>query len=225
MDNSRFGWVRRKLPHVAAAVVTLAAGFALGDRFGEAEIPPAAFHDMRVTLPEEYCRLVAPWSAEVEALARRLGSLEAAYLFVRDTIDFDPSRAAGLPADILREGRADVSARRRCWPASTGRSGFPPTAFGSSPDRCCSKAPPSSMLGSTWNTGRFACSRMRRISSESTTSCSFRTRPSWTPSSTANCTVQRPELARSRNSNCLRGRHHKPGSAGRAYDDPATEAC
>jgi len=97
---------RRWLPHAAAAAATLAVGFALGDRFGEAEPQPPTFHDMRVNHPEDYTSLVTPAAPEIDALARRLGTLEAAYLFVRDGIVFDPSRAAGTPAEILRDGRA-----------------------------------------------------------------------------------------------------------------------
>lgn len=98
--------MRRWLPHAVAALLTLAAGFALGDRFGDPVPPVASFHDMRVNHPESYQSLVAPAAPEIEALARRLGTLEAAYLFVRDEIGFDPSRAAGDPTDTLRQGRA-----------------------------------------------------------------------------------------------------------------------
>ena len=50
--------------------------------------------------------LIAPEAPEVVELARQLGSLEAAYGFVRDRITFDPSAPAGAPAQTLREGRA-----------------------------------------------------------------------------------------------------------------------
>lgn len=97
---------RRWLPHAAAAAATLAFGIALGVRFGEAESPPAAFHDMRVNHPREYSALVTPEAPEVKELARQLGSLEAAYVFVRDSIVFEPMRAAGAPAETLRTRRA-----------------------------------------------------------------------------------------------------------------------
>jgi hypothetical protein len=101
--------VRRWLPHAAAAALTLAAGFALGDRFGRLRADAsrrASFHDIRVLPPEQFRSLVTPAAPEVTALARRLGTLEAAYLFVRDGIAFDPSSAADVPVGTLRAGRA-----------------------------------------------------------------------------------------------------------------------
>ena len=97
---------RRWWPNAVVAAAMLAVGFLLGDRIGEAEPQPPSFHDMRVSQPEEYLALVDPSSPEVTDLARRLGTLEGCYLFVRDRVVFDPSRAAGTPAQILREGRA-----------------------------------------------------------------------------------------------------------------------
>lgn len=98
--------VRRWWLHAAAAIGTLVVGFALGDRLGEAEPQPVSFHDIRVNRPEEYQSLVDPGDPEVIALARRLGSLEGAYLFVRDQIGFDPAQPAAPPGEILVAGRA-----------------------------------------------------------------------------------------------------------------------
>jgi hypothetical protein len=98
--------VRRWLPHALAAAATLAVGVAIGDRLGEADAPPAEFHSMRVNLPSEYSALVTPEDPAVVALASRLGSLEAAYRYVRDEIAFVPMRAASQPAVILGERRA-----------------------------------------------------------------------------------------------------------------------
>jgi transglutaminase-like putative cysteine protease len=97
---------RRWWPQAAAAVVTLALGFVLGDRNGDAESARTSFHDTRVIHPEDLKTLVAPAAPPVVALARQLGSLESAYAFVRDRIVFDPSAAADTPEQILREGRA-----------------------------------------------------------------------------------------------------------------------
>ena len=79
-------------------MLTLAFGVFLGDQLGDAEPVPPSFHDTRVIHPEEFRSLVAPESPEVVALARQLGSLEAAYVFVRDRIAFDPSTPASAPA-------------------------------------------------------------------------------------------------------------------------------
>jgi hypothetical protein len=103
-------WVqtlKRLLPHAAAAAATLAVGVAIGGgHLSEAEPPPATFHDMRVNHPRDYSGLVAPEDPAVTDLARRLGSLESAYRFVRDRIAFEPMRASGSPAETLQAGRA-----------------------------------------------------------------------------------------------------------------------
>jgi hypothetical protein len=97
----RRGWL-----HAVAAIVTFAAGLALGDRRSEADLPPASFHDMRVIQPGHFQTLVAPEVPAVAALAARLGSLEDAYLFVRDRIAFEPSFPVAAPDQILIDGRA-----------------------------------------------------------------------------------------------------------------------
>ncbi len=97
---------RRWWPQALAAAVTLAAGFMLGDLSSDAKPVSTEYHDIRVLHPEEFQSLVAPEAPEVVALARRLGSLEAAYGFVRDRIAFEPSAPAGEPAQTLRDGRA-----------------------------------------------------------------------------------------------------------------------
>lgn len=98
--------MRRGWPQAGAAVTLLACGFVLGDRNGDAESVNPSFHDIRVIHPEDFQSLVAPEAPEVVALASRLGSLERAYVFVRDRIAFDPSAAASAPAQTLRAGRA-----------------------------------------------------------------------------------------------------------------------
>jgi hypothetical protein len=97
---------RRWWPHATAAVATLAVGFIIGDRIGDAEPVRTTYHDTRVIHPEDLRVLIAPEAPDVVALARQLGSLEAAYGFVRDRIAFEPSAPAGAPAQTLREGRA-----------------------------------------------------------------------------------------------------------------------
>jgi hypothetical protein len=97
---------RRWWLHLGAAAATLAVGFVLGDRRGDADQPPPGFHDTRVIHPEDFQLLITPEAPEVVALARRLGSLEAAYGFVRDGIVFDPSVPAAEPRVVLRDGRA-----------------------------------------------------------------------------------------------------------------------
>ena len=93
-------------PHAMAAVATLAIGFVLGDRMGDAEPLRPTYHDTRVVHPEDFTSLIVPEAPAVVALAHRLGSLEAAYAFVRDRIAFEPSAPAGSPEQTLREERA-----------------------------------------------------------------------------------------------------------------------
>ena len=97
---------RRWWPQAVAALAVLAAGFILGDQSGEADPVNTSFHDIRVIHPEDFRTLIVPEAPELVELARQLGSLEAAYEFVRDRIAFEPSAAAGAPAQTLREGRA-----------------------------------------------------------------------------------------------------------------------
>jgi hypothetical protein len=101
-----FMGVGRRWLHALAAALTLAVGFFLGDRSSDAESPRPTFHDTRVIHPDDFRSLITPEAPEVIALARQLGSLEAAYAFVRDRIDFEPSAPAGAPAQILNDGRA-----------------------------------------------------------------------------------------------------------------------
>jgi transglutaminase-like putative cysteine protease len=97
---------RRWWLHALAATAALAAGFFVGERSSDAEPARVPFHDIRVVHPEDFRTLIAPEAPELVALARQLGSLEAAYDFVRDRIAFEPSAPAGAPAQTLREGRA-----------------------------------------------------------------------------------------------------------------------
>lgn len=96
---------RRWWPQAAAAAL-LVVGFVLGDRNSDAEPVAPSFHDIRVIDPEDFQKLVVPAAPELVALARQLGSLETAYVFVRDRIAFDPAAPAGAPAQTLRDGRA-----------------------------------------------------------------------------------------------------------------------
>jgi transglutaminase-like putative cysteine protease len=97
---------RRWWLHALAAAATLAAGFLVGDRRSDAESTPASFHDTRVIHPEDFRSLVVPEAPAVGELARQLGSVEAAYDFVRDRIAFEPSAPAASPAQTLLDGRA-----------------------------------------------------------------------------------------------------------------------
>lgn len=97
---------RRWWPQIVAAAAMIAVGFIIGDRIGDAEPVRPSFHDIRVIHPEDFQTLIAPGAPEVVELARQLGSLESAYVFVRDRIAFEPSAPAAAPPQTLRDGRA-----------------------------------------------------------------------------------------------------------------------
>ena len=99
-------FVRRWWVQAAAAALTLAVGFVIGDQSSDAVSVRPSFHDTRVVHPEDFQTLIAPEAPQVVDLARDLGSIEASYLFVRDRIAFEPSMPAGSPAQILANGRA-----------------------------------------------------------------------------------------------------------------------
>jgi transglutaminase-like putative cysteine protease len=80
----------------------VAVAFVAGVFFGRQEEEyTAQFHDMRVIGAEDYVRLVDPHSPEVVALAKRLGSIERAYEYVRDEIAFQPRLSAASPKETL----------------------------------------------------------------------------------------------------------------------------
>jgi len=92
--------------HAIAAGLTLVAGFALSAGYSAAGRARPSFHDLRVNETEDYRGLVDAEAPQVVELARRLGSLEGAYGFVRDAIVFDPRASVSSPARTLAAGRA-----------------------------------------------------------------------------------------------------------------------
>jgi transglutaminase-like putative cysteine protease len=86
--------------------VALAAFFA-GQRFAAYQgSRDPAFHDMRVLSPDALCAMIAPEDAAVVELARRLGTIEEAYLFVRDQLAYDADLPAAPHAETLAKGEA-----------------------------------------------------------------------------------------------------------------------
>jgi hypothetical protein len=86
----------------------LAAGFVGGylAAGGDEESGATTFHDTRVLTPASLQANVVPGDPSVLALARRLGTPEAAYRYVRDGIAYDPSLPAASPADAMQAGAA-----------------------------------------------------------------------------------------------------------------------
>lgn len=106
--NSNKGLLKRlNFRWLAGAAVLLAIAFGCGYVTGRGGWQArSTFHDMLVNNPRDLCSLITPNDRRIRALAGSLKSYEAAYLYVRDHIDNDPSMAALPAGDILEAGRA-----------------------------------------------------------------------------------------------------------------------
>lgn len=78
------------------------AGYALGDR----DPLPTTFHDMIVNHADGFSALVTPDDRRVKALARELKTPQNAYLYLRDSVAFDPSLPVRPAGEIAEEKRA-----------------------------------------------------------------------------------------------------------------------
>ncbi|MGE5190847.1 MAG: transglutaminase domain-containing protein, partial [Gemmatimonadota bacterium] len=65
-----------------------------------------SFHDVRVNHVGDLISLVDPDDPAVRSLARRLGTPEAAYAYVRNQVRYAPMSAAAPPGDIVRDRAA-----------------------------------------------------------------------------------------------------------------------
>jgi hypothetical protein len=89
----------RRLAAVALLVaVTFAAGYTLGDK----DPPPSSFHDMVVNHADSLSALITSDDRRIRVLAKGLKSPQNAYLYVRDSIAFDPSLPVE-PAGVIAE--------------------------------------------------------------------------------------------------------------------------
>lgn len=86
---------------VALAAGAFAAGFHIGGRGAESR---PIFHDMRVNHVPDLISLVDPGDPAVRALAERLAVPEAAYVYVRDRVRYEPRASAVPPGQIIRDG-------------------------------------------------------------------------------------------------------------------------
>lgn len=81
------------------------AFFAAGYHFRDREAPTRpAFHDMRVNHIPDLLSLVDPDDPAVRSLAERLGTPEAAYVYVRDHIRYEPMVPSAAPREIVGAG-------------------------------------------------------------------------------------------------------------------------
>lgn len=82
--------------------MTFVAGYTLGDK----DPPPISFHDMIVNHTDGLSALVTPDDKRVKALAKELKTPQNAYLYLRDTIAFDPSLPVEPAGEIAEQKRA-----------------------------------------------------------------------------------------------------------------------
>jgi hypothetical protein len=103
--TSRSGALGRLVAGLAAA---FAAGglvvFVLLESRGISSRPD--FHDMRVIRVPDLVSLVAPGDPAVRELARKLGTPEAAYAYVRDRVRYEAMLPALPPGQVIRGGAA-----------------------------------------------------------------------------------------------------------------------
>lgn len=88
----------------ALFAAAFAGGYELVGRDGDADAESTSFHDMRVVSLPEFTGLVDTKAAAVRDLARQLGTLENAYLHVRDRIRYSPSIPLAAPSRTLQSG-------------------------------------------------------------------------------------------------------------------------
>ena len=88
----------------ATCFVTLVfvAGYSLGDK----DPPPSSFHDMIVNHADGLSALVTPDDRRVKALARELKTPLNAYLYLRDSVAFDPALPVLPAGEIAEQKRA-----------------------------------------------------------------------------------------------------------------------
>lgn len=83
-------------------ILTFAAGYTLGDK----DPPPPSFHDMIVNHADELSSLVTPKDRRIKTLANELRTPQNAYIYLRDSVAFDPSLPSLPAGEIAEQKRA-----------------------------------------------------------------------------------------------------------------------
>lgn len=94
-------FIRRLATVLLALSLTFLAGYTLGDK----DPLPQSFHDMIVNHPDRLSSLITPEDKIVKALAKELGTPQKAYLYLRDSVTFDPSMSAVPAGEIATQRR------------------------------------------------------------------------------------------------------------------------
>jgi transglutaminase-like putative cysteine protease len=103
----------RALLKVAGGIGALALAYLAGsyDFADSDQEQGTTFHDMRVLTPASMTQLVTPAHPRVVELARRLGTFEEAYLYVRDRIAYDAALPVAPPAEVIEAGAASCMSK------------------------------------------------------------------------------------------------------------------
>jgi hypothetical protein len=123
--------IRRFFPRTVRGVWTtilVLAAFVFGTRHGvwvSGQQRPE-FHDTVANHVADYRLLIDTHDRDIREEARRLGTPEGAYLFVRDAILFDPSLAAAPAGVTLRERRASCLGKAALLCSLYRAQGIPP---------------------------------------------------------------------------------------------------
>src|SRR6185369_14999560 len=97
---------RSRLIRLGAATCLILTVFLAGYSLGDKDPPPPSFHDMIVNHADDLSSLVTPDDKRVKALARELKTPQNAYLYLRDSVAFDPSLPALPAGEVAEQKRA-----------------------------------------------------------------------------------------------------------------------
>lgn len=96
------------IKRLGAAICLITIAFVAGYTLGDKEPPPPSFHEMIVSHADGFSSLLTPDDKRVKALAKELKTPRNAYLYLRDSVAFDPS----LP--VITAGEIAVQKRASC---------------------------------------------------------------------------------------------------------------
>jgi len=91
---------------LGAAICFVTLVFVAGYTLGDKDPPPPSFHDMIVNHADDLSSLVTPDDRRVKFLARELKTPQNAYLYLRDSVAFDPSLPVLSAGEIAEQKRA-----------------------------------------------------------------------------------------------------------------------
>jgi hypothetical protein len=91
---------------LTAVVLLMALTFVAGYTLGDMDPPPPSFHDMIVNHADGLSSLVTPKDRRIRSLANELKTPRNAYIYLRDSVAFDPSLPSMPAGEIADQKRA-----------------------------------------------------------------------------------------------------------------------